>query len=204
MTQTAKEILKTAFGGSKNFMTPNLIKIGKIDLNTAYEITTGTGFNNSSLYGVIVIRATETGTKHLNEYSKSFDSLQKAEDYIKEIKATWKADKKAIEKAETEKPIIEELKRLLGQTKKVYCVLKYRSSSGMNRVISFHTIKDNELYNLDYNISKILNYSYSDSYDGLKVDGCGMDMGFSVVYNLSAKLYKNHERAGYILRHNWI
>ena len=39
--------------------------------------------------------------------------------------------------------------------------------------------------------------------DGYKVGGCGMDMGFHLVYTLSSLLYKK-DRGGYELRHEWL
>jgi len=99
--------------------------------------------------------------------------------------------------------------------RKVYCILRHVSRSGMRREISFY-VKDAEgdLRLLDGLIHEVLTDSKGKAYyprvskgDGLKVDGCGMDMGFSVVYNLSSILYGNGNtvpRAGYFLRSEWL
>ena len=42
--------------------------------------------------------------------------------------------------------------------------------------------------------------------DGLVVKGCGMDMGFHVVYTLSSLLFRDTAKgdAGYCLNHAWL
>lgn len=71
----------------------------------------------------------------------------------------------------------------------VYSVLRHVSRSGMSRVISFYVYRENKPVNIDYAISVIEGYSRSRTHDGLSVGGAGMDMGFSVAYNLSSALY---------------
>lgn len=91
------------------------------------------------------------------------------------------------------------IKRLIGNKHTVYCNLNHVSKSGMQRVISFQMSK---------------------KHDGLTVNGCGMDMGFSVVYNLSSILYPKgfkvngvgrngdtsgwDNNGGYKLKHIWL
>jgi len=43
--------------------------------------------------------------------------------------------------------------------------------------------------NLDYYISKALDWPLNDK--GIRVGGCGMDMGFHLIYSLSRILYPN-------------
>jgi len=38
----------------------------------------------------------------------------------------------------------------------------------------------------------------------IRVNGSGMDMGFHLVYNLSSVLFHGEDRAGYILKQEWI
>lgn len=98
---------------------------------------------------------------------------------------------------------IKELKKLL-KGKTIYMILRHVSQSGMQRVISFMFFQKYkhglEPYYLDYDISNLLNYKQSKDYKGIKVNGCGMDMGFSVVANLSEKLYKNYK----VLKYRWL
>ena len=83
---------------------------------------------------------------------------------------------------------------------KVYCKLNHVSQSGMTRAISFYVLVDGVLSKLDYSIGKLLCYKFNNKHGGLTVRGCGMDMGFDVVYNLSYKLFND----GYSLKHEWL
>jgi hypothetical protein len=100
---------------------------------------------------------------------------------------------------------IQKLKNWFNQMeeKKVYCVLRNVSRSGMSRDIDFYIFLDNQKLYLSYIIAGLLDYPFNDN-KGLKVSGCGMDMGFHVVYSLSSLLYKDKERAGYKIKHEWI
>ena len=50
------------------------------------------------------------------------------------------------------------------------------------------TDKDNIL-DLSYHIAKALQYPFNDKHHAIKITGCGMDMAFHVVHNLSHALY---------------
>jgi hypothetical protein len=100
---------------------------------------------------------------------------------------------------------IERLKSWIQPGDTIYCVLAHKSASGMRRVIRFYKIISNEAgkpetWELSYNIAKALEYGYNDRYDGVIVNGCGMDMGFHVVYSLSDKLFAD----GYQLTSSWL
>lgn len=97
-------------------------------------------------------------------------------------------------------------------------ILRHVSQSGMQRAIS--VIYKNA--DISYLVAKLSSYRLHHKYDGLKVDGCGMDMGFHVVYNFSRLLFpdgfryrKNeHHRngdpskvdtdGGYALKQQWL
>ena len=84
-----------------------------------------------------------------------------------------------------------ELREILKPGDTVYTTLEHVSRSGMQRVIRVFVFHDNQPYNLTYKVAKLLDYKEDPKHDyGLKVGGCGMDMGFSVVYNLSSALYR--------------
>ena len=100
---------------------------------------------------------------------------------------------------------------------KVFTILRNVSASGMQRCISLLVIKDNKPVCLDYNASVLLGYKRSDKHTGLIVSGCGMDMGFDLVYNLGCALWpagtpnphgtRNGEPdsdGGYALKQQWI
>ena len=203
----AKEIFKIAYGGNKNAMSDKILKYGKIGLNSAYEISSGSSLGNLEggglTYAVSVVILKDDGTQdRTQDYFKTFPNYENALTYAKSLRNIVKDNLKEIEKSEIEKPLIDELKKIFESNKKVYCVLKKVSSNGMNRQISFFTIKDNEHINLNSYIVKLL--GYNGDYNAVKVGGCGMDMGFSVVYNLSSKVFKGVEKEGYVLSSNWV
>lgn len=108
------------------------------------------------------------------------------------------------------------LREMIQPGQKVYCVLRSVSSSGMSRRISVFIINDNELRNIDGFTSDAIGWTNSDK-GGLVASGCGMDMGFALVYALGAALWPNGTPAphgkrngepdsdgGYALKPEWI
>jgi len=89
---------------------------------------------------------------------------------------------------------------LLQDTDTIYTVLHNVSKSGLSRVISFYMVNDNkEIININYYISVLLGYKFDKTHFGLKVKGCGMDMGFHVVDTLSRVLDTNGK-----ISHRWL
>lgn len=199
---TAKQMFKLCYGGNKNLMSDKILSYGKINKYLAYEISKGSGFNNNSVYAVSFVRLNaERELKGDSNLFKTFESLKEAESYIKQLKTTEEEikfkDEEGI-KEDIKKPIREELKTLISKSNnKVYCILKNVSSNGMSRRISFFIVVDNEPLNINTYITKLLSYSGSAEY--IKISGCGMDMGFSVVSNLSTNLYNDYK----VLRSEW-
>jgi hypothetical protein len=76
----------------------------------------------------------------------------------------------------------------------------------MTRAISLKVIKDGQLYDITYAVSRALGEKCADAngHNVIKVQGVGMDMGFHLVYNLSSVLFAGQERAGYELKQHWI
>lgn len=83
----------------------------------------------------------------------------------------------------------EELRALLPAGSTVYTVLRHVSRSGMYRAIDVYVIKDGAPVRITYSVCKATGMTYSRRYEAAAVGGCGMDMGFYVVYNLSWALY---------------
>jgi hypothetical protein len=81
------------------------------------------------------------------------------------------------------------LKKYLKPKTVVYTKLKHVSSSGMSRVIDLFVIKKNEPIRLTWAVAALCDYSYDRKYEGLKVGGCGMDMGFAVVHDLGYTMW---------------
>jgi hypothetical protein len=90
---SAREILKREYGSSRNLLTPNVITRGKLDRDTACELSWGHGMEpGSHLYGVTVVRVTSvTDGTHVTErdYDASccFSSLQAANEHIASLRA---------------------------------------------------------------------------------------------------------------------
>lgn len=110
----------------------------------------------------------------------------------------------------------------------LYTVLRHKSRSGMQRKIDVIALvptgdpKDpvNKFW-LSYQAAEALGWRFSRDYDAVVVDGCGMDMGFHLVYTLSSIIFKDVPREqwpedlptrngepedspGYVLQHKWI
>jgi hypothetical protein len=89
----------------------------------------------------------------------------------------------------------------------VYSVLRNVSRSGMSRQIDFYVIgKDRKPWCISGLIRHVSGYACTES-GALKVNGCGMDMGFHVVNNLSMTLFcpdKYTHDGAYALNHAWL
>lgn len=83
----------------------------------------------------------------------------------------------------------ETLRRLFPPGSTVYTVLRHVSRSGMSRSISVLHQDADGISDVSYLVARALGEKLDRERGGVKVAGCGMDMGFSLVYNLSATLY---------------
>lgn len=101
-------------------------------------------------------------------------------------KMTIKAGKEALKQQ-----AVKNLKLMLNPGDTVNTSVQHVSSSGMSRRISFYAVDtDKTIRNIDYFVGLAAGYKLSDK-GGLVVGGCGMDMAFSVVYNLGSALWPN-------------
>jgi hypothetical protein len=90
----------------------------------------------------------------------------------------------------------------------VYTILCHVSRSGMMRSISLvipttDTQNGKErlgIYGITHLVAQVLDYPRSKNDNGLRVGGCGMDMGYHLVYSLSYVLFGD----GYALKHAWL
>lgn len=139
-----------------------------------------------------------------------------------------------ITKQEKQEALVK-LRELLPPGSTVYTVLRHVSRSGMQRRISCYTLHDygkgTEIVWLDGLIHRACGIRiYRGWQDALVVNGCGMDMGFHIVYELGYTLWgkewpctgqgcpsnvhnngdldytpgRLHGDGGYALRHRWI
>lgn len=128
----------------------------------------------------------------------------------------------------------EKLREILKPGTLVYTIVDHVSRSGMSRRIRCFIVDHSDggtIRDITWNVSKALSYTMADG--SLRVSGCGMDMGFAVVYELSHALYPagfecigespvrcpsndhsngdrnyspdhKHESGGYALRQTWM
>lgn len=103
------------------------------------------------------------------------------------------------------------LKDYFNDTRTVYTILRSVSSSGMTRHISLvvaglDSEGNADLYDITYLAAQALGDKLQErnGHRTIKVNGCGMDMGFNLVYNLSSVLFHGQERAGYKLSQRWL
>lgn len=86
----------------------------------------------------------------------------------------------------------EALRKLLNSGDKVYCILRHVSSSGMSRVIDLVIPTPAEgaydgkagIRSIGWHAARAMGSTWDDKRQGIKIGGCGMDMGFALVYNL--------------------
>jgi len=123
----------------------------------------------------------------------------------------------------------EYLRKVLKPGDTVYTVLRHVSRSGMTRDIDCYAMIDNVPQWISYSVATACAMSFNSRRDAIRIGGCGMDMGFSIVYDLSRVLYRDafkcigegcpandhsngdrdytphrHSDGGYALRHRWM
>lgn len=73
----------------------------------------------------------------------------------------------------------------------IYTVLRHVSKSGMSRSIQLLISRKSSLIDITWYAARALDDKIDQNYGGIKIGGCGMDMGFALVYNLSRKMFPN-------------
>lgn len=84
----------------------------------------------------------------------------------------------------------DELRKMIKPGMRVYCVLRSVSASGMSRRISLFIVQGDDLRNIDQLSADAIGWKVS-GIGGIAVSGCGMDMGFHLVYCLGRALFAN-------------
>jgi hypothetical protein len=125
-------------------------------------------------------------------------------EYHNDGKVLSKAEGKEKQKAYSKARLLEMLSH--GDT--VYTVMRHVSASGMSRRIDLYTMRDNRPQYLSGYASILTGWRLHDN-GGIVVGGCGMDMGFHLVYTLSSILFRDNPiegrtHSGYELRHEWL
>ena len=95
---------------------------------------------------------------------------------------------------------IAELRDQLKPGTTVYTVLRHVSDSGMSRMIDLYYVADGEILRVTWSAAKVLELTYDRNKEALRVEGCGMDMGFHVVNALSRMVHQDSQA----LKHRWL
>lgn len=91
------------------------------------------------------------------------------------------------------------LRELLSPGEELYTTVTHVSPSGMTRWIRVLLIRDNHPVDISWHVARALQRPVNTrNHEGVETGGCGMDMGFELVYSLSRRLYpEGYECIGY-------
>jgi hypothetical protein len=74
-----------------------------------------------------------------------------------------------------------------------YTILRHVARSGMSRAIDVVAIDGGDGHRwMSPRVAVACDDSWSDKHEAITVGGCGMDMGFAVVYDLAQTIYGDH------------
>ena len=109
-----------------------------------------------------------------------------------------------------------ELKRMIKPGATVYTILRHVSASGMQRRIDLCIVRKGKPQIISYLAADLMDDRVHDQ-GGIVVPGCGMDMGFHLVYSLGSRMWPQGTRSahgrrngepdhsgGYALNHSWL
>ena len=88
------------------------------------------------------------------------------------------------------------LRKMLKPGDTVHTILDNVSRSGMSRDIRVVVLRDGEALHPNYSVSVLLGYPRAKHGDGMRVGGCGMDMGFHIVHSLGYALFGEEAEHG--------
>ena len=92
---------------------------------------------------------------------------------------------KKAQKEQEKQSAIARLRELLPPGSTVHTILRHRSRSGMQHAISI-IANSQEISHL---VASAIGSPLDSKWGGIKVGGCGMDMGYSIVHELAYALY---------------
>lgn len=79
---------------------------------------------------------------------------------------------------------------LLRPGTEVRTVVRHVTSSGMARWISVMIVNEGEIRDISWHAARLLGWPVNNrNHEGIEVGGCGMDMGFHLVYSLSSVMF---------------
>ncbi len=83
----------------------------------------------------------------------------------------------------------------------VYTILRHVSKSGMSRDIGIVIFRDGSPLHPNHAVACVLGLTLKR--DAVRINGCGMDMGFEIVYNLCQCVFPG-KRPSSALKHEWL
>jgi hypothetical protein len=81
------------------------------------------------------------------------------------------------------------LRTILKPGDNVYCILQHVSQSGMSRSITLAVVVEGGIRTINYHAAIVMDRKIDQKNGGIKIGGCGMDMGFALVYDLGRTLF---------------
>jgi len=97
------------------------------------------------------------------------------------------------------KEAIKHLKKHIKKGDTLFTNVTHVSRSGMSRNINVYSLRKDDCSLWNYYISRALGYTLKKD-NTISIRGCGMDMGFHLVYCLSQVLYDD----GYAIKQRWL
>lgn len=92
---------------------------------------------------------------------------------------------------------LRELRRLVKPGSTLHTISRHVSGSGMSHSISVVKVSRGQTISLDGLCARVGLGSFDRLHGGIKRGGCGMDMGFDLVYSLSYLLYGRYGKRTY-------
>lgn len=84
-----------------------------------------------------------------------------------------------------------ELRKLCPPGTTIYTILRHVSKSGMSRIIDLVIVAEGEPRSVGFLAAKATGGAWDRDRQGIKIRGCGMDVGFELVYRLGSALYRD-------------
>lgn len=79
----------------------------------------------------------------------------------------------------------ENLREFIKPGTTIYTVSRHTSRSGIYRAIDAFVMRDGEPVRISFQVAKACGLRYDRKHEAIGMGGCGMDMGFALVYDLS-------------------
>lgn len=79
----------------------------------------------------------------------------------------------------------------------VYAVLRGHSRSGLSRTLEFYVVFNREICRITWSVGRILDLTYDERLEALRMKGCGLDLGREIVERLGTALFDDSQALRY-------